>query len=78
MQEAEISHQAVLPWRYRKAPRWSFGDSPELADDLLDLVLSGAKRATCSSLAWARTTSCRWWARSAWCLTGAANRPVRL
>jgi uncharacterized protein YhfF len=29
--------------------RFSFGDSPALADDLLDLVLSGAKTATCWS-----------------------------
>nr|WP_314433746.1 ASCH domain-containing protein [uncultured Brevundimonas sp.] len=40
-----------LPAVYRDAPCWPFGDSPELADELLALVLSGAKRATCSSLA---------------------------
>jgi len=28
-------------------PRWSFGDSPELADELLALVLLGRKTATC-------------------------------
>lgn len=28
-------------------PRWSFGDSPELADALLALVLQGKKTATC-------------------------------
>lgn len=27
--------------------RWSFGDSPELADELLALVLDGRKTATC-------------------------------
>ncbi len=32
-------------------PRWSFGDSPAMADALLALVLSGAKTATCGSLA---------------------------
>ncbi len=32
-------------------PAWSFGDSDELADELLDLVLSGAKTATSTSLA---------------------------
>jgi len=32
--------QAVPP------PAWSFGDSPEQADDLLDLVLAGRKTAT--------------------------------
>lgn len=36
------------------APRWAFGDGPELADELLALVLAGGKRATCSSL-----TSCQ-------------------
>jgi uncharacterized protein YhfF len=29
---------------------WSFGDSPEMADRLLALVLEGRKRATCGSL----------------------------
>lgn len=42
---------AVVPELYRDAPRWAFGDSPALADELLALVLSGAKRATCDSLA---------------------------
>jgi len=28
-------------------PRWSFGDSPAMADRLLALVLTGAKTATC-------------------------------
>ena len=32
-------------------PAWAFGDSPELADELLDLVLAGTKTAT-SSGAW--------------------------
>ncbi|MBE1875292.1 ASCH domain-containing protein [Myceligenerans sp. TRM 65318] len=32
-------------------PAWSFGDQPEIADELLDLVLDGTKTAT-SSLAW--------------------------
>lgn len=29
---------------------WAFGDSPDLADRLLDCVLKGEKRATCGSL----------------------------
>jgi len=29
---------------------WEFGDSPELADRLLGLVITGPKRATCGSL----------------------------
>jgi uncharacterized protein YhfF len=32
-------------------PRWSFGDSPELADELLALVLLGRKTATCWAVA---------------------------
>lgn len=40
-----------IPAAYANAPRWPFGDSPQLADELLALVLAGGKRATCSSLA---------------------------
>lgn len=32
-------------------PTWSFGDNPQLADELLGLVLDGTKTATSSSLA---------------------------
>ena len=32
---------------WRTLETFSFGDSPKLADELLALVLSGAKRATC-------------------------------
>ena len=32
---------------WRTLETFSFGDNPELADELLALVLSGAKRATC-------------------------------
>ncbi|MTI19369.1 ASCH domain-containing protein [Rhodobacteraceae bacterium RKSG542] len=32
-------------------PSYSFGDSPELADELLRLVLNGSKTATCASYA---------------------------
>jgi uncharacterized protein YhfF len=42
---------APVPDIYGDAPRWAFGDSPGLANELLALVLSGAKRATCDSLA---------------------------
>lgn len=33
-------------------PQWSFGDSPQMADELLRLVLSGKKTATCTALDW--------------------------
>ncbi|MEQ4672930.1 ASCH domain-containing protein [Providencia vermicola] len=36
---------------YPDALVWQFGDSPELADELVQLVLSGIKTATCSSIA---------------------------
>ncbi len=35
---------------YADLPRWSFGDSAELADKLLALVLAGTKTATCGAL----------------------------
>jgi len=33
-----------------KIESWSFGDSPEMADKLLALVLQGRKKATCGAL----------------------------
>jgi uncharacterized protein YhfF len=39
-----------LPERYRDAVIFSFGDTPELADALLALVLAGLKTATCGAL----------------------------
>lgn len=43
-----MSQQEVLE-RYPGAQRWAFGDGPQLADELLQLVLAGEKTATCSS-----------------------------
>lgn len=40
----------TVPPEYRDAIRFSFGDSPALADELLGLVLAGRKTATCGSL----------------------------
>lgn len=40
----------AVPEKYRDAPAWAFGDSPEQADELLHLVLIGRKTATCSAL----------------------------
>tara|TARA_R100000365_G_scaffold1121_1_gene4008 strand:- start:5213 stop:5614 length:402 start_codon:yes stop_codon:yes gene_type:complete len=40
----------VLPDRYSGAHQFAFGDSPELADELLALVLAGKKTATCGAL----------------------------
>jgi len=40
---------AQLPAHYANAATFSFGDSPQLADQLLALVLAGAKTATCGA-----------------------------
>jgi uncharacterized protein YhfF len=39
-----------VPEKYKHLPRWAFGDSPALADELLALVLAGKKTATCGAL----------------------------
>ncbi|MVA24002.1 ASCH domain-containing protein [Agrobacterium vitis] len=39
-----------LPEPHRDAVTFAFGDSPELADQLLGLVLAGKKTATCGAL----------------------------
>jgi uncharacterized protein YhfF len=39
-----------VPAEYQGLPRWSFGDSAALADELLALVLAGKKTATCDAL----------------------------
>ncbi len=38
-----------VPEQYRSLRSFAFGDSPALADELLELVLKGAKTATCST-----------------------------
>ena len=38
-----------IPEQYRSLRSFAFGDSPALADELLGLVLSGVKTATCST-----------------------------
>jgi uncharacterized protein YhfF len=39
----------AVPEKYRSLRSFAFGDSPRLADELLDLVLKGIKTATCST-----------------------------
>ena len=39
----------VVPEDYRALRSFAFGDSPALADELLELVLKGVKTATCST-----------------------------
>ena len=43
-----LPHETARP--YENAVTFQFGDSPELADELLALVLSGAKTATCGAM----------------------------
>ena len=39
----------LIPEQYRSLRTFSYGDSPALADRLLDLVMQGVKTATCST-----------------------------
>ena len=39
----------TVPEKYRGLRAFAFGDCPELADELLDLVIRGIKTATCST-----------------------------
>ncbi|CRY53615.1 ASCH domain [Yersinia intermedia] len=41
---------ATIPQKYQDAERWAFGDTEQVADDVLALVLDGTKTATCASL----------------------------
>ena len=45
-----MSADEVLPASWRDLDQFSFGDTPEMADELLALVLAGKKTATCSAL----------------------------
>jgi uncharacterized protein YhfF len=38
-----------VPAKYQGLRSFAFGDGPDLADELLDLVISGLKTATCST-----------------------------
>jgi len=40
---------SAVPEKYRGLRSFAFGDGPELADELLDLVMRGVKAATCST-----------------------------
>jgi uncharacterized protein YhfF len=39
----------AIPGKYKNLRSFAFGDSPVLADELLELVLRGVKTATCST-----------------------------
>jgi uncharacterized protein YhfF len=38
-----------VPDKYQHLRKFAFGDRPELADELLELVIKGMKTATCST-----------------------------
>ena len=40
---------SAVPETYRSLRSFAFGDSPRLADELLELVIKGVKTATCST-----------------------------
>ena len=40
---------SAVPEKYHSLRSFAFGDGPELADELLDLVIKGVKTATCST-----------------------------
>jgi uncharacterized protein YhfF len=40
---------SAVPAKYQGLRSFAFGDGPKLADELLDLVIKGAKTATCST-----------------------------
>ena len=40
---------SAVPEKYRSLRSFAFGDGPELADELLELVIRGIKTATCST-----------------------------
>ncbi|MFO6300017.1 ASCH domain-containing protein [Rahnella selenatireducens] len=40
-----------LKMKYPSANAWQFGDSPELANELADLIIKGIKTASCGSFA---------------------------
>jgi uncharacterized protein YhfF len=47
---ADMSTDEALPAAWRGLERFAFGDAPQMADELLALVLDGTKTATCSAL----------------------------
>src|SRR4029453_16689968 len=44
-----IEHVISVPEKYQGLRSFAFGDGPELADELLNLVINGIKTATCST-----------------------------
>ena len=49
-----------IPHKYLGLQSFAFGDGPDLADELLDLVVRGVKTATCSTEEQASIPGARW------------------
>ena len=57
---------------WRSLEQFSFGDSPELADELAELVLTGTKRATC----WAASEGPKTHVGKQWVVLGGSGVPI--
>jgi uncharacterized protein YhfF len=57
---------------WRSLERFSFGDSPKLADELAELVLAGKKRATC----WATSEGPKTHVGKQWVVLDGSGRPI--
>src|SRR5215472_17515022 len=57
---------------WRSLERFSFGDSPKLADELVELVLGGKKRATC----WAASEGPKTQVGKQWVVMDGSGVPV--
>ena len=57
---------------WRSLEQFSFGDSPELADQLAELVLTGTKRATC----WAASEGPKTHVGKQWVVLGGSGVPI--
>ena len=65
-----MAENADTDWR--SLERFSFGDSPELADELAELVLAGKKRATC----WAASEGPKTHLGQRWVVLDGAGLPI--
>ena len=65
-----MAENADTDWR--SLERFSFGDSPELADELAELVLAGKKQATC----WAASEGPKTHPGKQWVVLDGAKVPV--
>jgi uncharacterized protein YhfF len=65
-----MAEESNLDWQ--SLEQFSFGDSPELADELAELVLAGKKRATC----WSATEGPKTEVGKRWVVLDGAGDPI--